>query len=116
MIEDYDQSARQQPQSPLPSTLANQGPEFDRIIDQFVHKLPELLVAIENAYLAGEYTKVFELVHNLKGMGGGFGYPQLTDLAMQIESAAQVGDYQGIAPMIAALFSLARRIRAARPS
>lgn len=114
MIENAEQLAARQQLVPLPSALADEGPEFDEVIDQFVYKLPEMLAAIEAAYLAGEYRRVFELVHNLKGMGGGFGYPQLTELAVQIESLSDNANYADIASLIAALHKLVHRIRAAR--
>lgn len=114
MGEDAEEPARHEKITPLPSALANEGPELDEVIDQFVRKLPGLLAAIETAYLAGEYRNVIGLAHNLKGMGGGFGYPQLSERARQIETLCDNGDYRAIAAVIADLHHLARCIRAGR--
>lgn len=116
MVEDAEQFAKQEQVTPLFSELANNGSEFDEIIDAFVGNLPELLTAIEATFRAGEYRKLAELAHNLKGLGGGFGYPQLTRLAAQIESLLIAQEYPDILPIISELYLLLQRIQLAHPS
>lgn len=100
---------------PLHSELADQGPEFVDIVNQFVAKLPEQIDAISHAYHAGDWDSLHQLVHNLKGTGGGFGFPQLTEQAIEIEKLLTAQDYPAIEPIIALLYRLLQRIQVGLP-
>ncbi|MEJ2390818.1 MAG: response regulator [Gammaproteobacteria bacterium] len=100
---------------PLVSELSGQGPDFVEIVRQFVNKLPEQLASIEMAYQENDREKLCEIVHNLKGMGGGFGYPQLTEKAIEIERCLNPDDNSSVGPLIASLQELMQRIQVAMP-
>jgi|GEM_PF-2496919 len=100
---------------PLHSILFEQEPEFAEIVGQFISKLPDLIAMIESAYRAQDWQKFREVVHNLKGMGGGFGFPQLTEHAAEIEALLNQGDYPPIEPHIEILQTLSTRIQAGLP-
>ncbi len=100
---------------PLFSTLSEQEPEFSEIVNQFVTKLPEQIASIDAAFYANDWKKFRETVHNLKGMGGGFGFPQLTKDAAEIEKLLQQQDYAAITPIISELKLLLQRIQAGMP-
>ena len=97
---------------PLYSILSEQEPEFVDIVNQFVAKLPDQIATIDAAFYANDWEKFREAVHNLKGMGGGFGFPQLTEDAAEIEKLLNQQDYAAIAPIITALQQLLQRIQA----
>lgn len=98
---------------PLYSALADE-PEFVEVVAQFVDKLPEIIVTIDETYGAGEWEKFRVVVHNLKGMGGGFGFPQLSKQAIEVEKLLNAGEYAAIEPIILVLHRLAQRIQAGR--
>jgi len=100
---------------PLHSVLSEEGPEFADIVRQFIVKLPDAINTIETTYHARDWQTFREAVHNLKGMGGGFGFPQLTEHSAEIENLLNQDAYTAIAPVIAELQHLARRIQAGLP-
>jgi len=101
---------------PLVSTLLSElEPDFIEIVTQFVARLPGQIATIDAAFYANDWVKFGEAVHNLKGMGGGFGFPQLTRDAAEIEKLLQQQDYALIAPIICELKHLVQRIQAGLP-
>jgi signal transduction histidine kinase/CheY-like chemotaxis protein len=97
---------------PLHSILSEQEPEFTEIVNQFIGKLPDMITTIDAAFWANDWEKFRETVHNLKGMGGGFGFPQLTEHAAEIEKLHNQQDYAAIQPQLAELQQLSQRIQA----
>ncbi|MBI3775779.1 MAG: response regulator, partial [Gammaproteobacteria bacterium] len=53
-------------------------PEFKVLVEKFREGLPALLADIERAAAAQDWSALQSVLHKLKGMGGGFGFPQLS--------------------------------------
>ena len=47
--------------------------------------LPQRLNSIMSAYEQSHRDQLIRIVHQLKGSGGGYGFPQLTDAADKLE-------------------------------
>ncbi|MBI1423991.1 MAG: response regulator [Gammaproteobacteria bacterium] len=101
--------------TPLNSRLCEEVPEFGDLVNQFIGKLPELIAKIDVAYRRQEWQAFIQAVHNLKGMGGGFGFPQLTEHAAAIEKLHAQQDDSGIEHHISELHHLLLRIQAGIP-
>lgn len=71
--------------TPIVSTLLEEDPAFKELVQKFVSELPELLVKLNYCYEQKNWTSLKSGLHNLKGMGGGFGYRILTELAGKAE-------------------------------
>jgi CheY-like chemotaxis protein/HPt (histidine-containing phosphotransfer) domain-containing protein len=82
--------AQAQPVEASHSQYADSG--LAEIIDQFVATLPQRLEGMRQAMEAGCYTDLQRLAHQLKGGGGGYGYPGLTHAARRLEAAAKAAD------------------------
>ncbi|MGD8639504.1 MAG: ATP-binding protein [Gammaproteobacteria bacterium] len=76
---------RSEPSGPIISTLLSEDPNFSDLVEKFVSELPELLRKLNHACQQQDWTALKDGLHNLKGMGGGFGYPILTELAGKAE-------------------------------
>ncbi len=83
----YLQPAKQQQKSsaPIISTLLSEDPTFVDLVEKFVSELPEILNKLHSAYQQQDWVALKDGLHNLKGMGGGFGYQVLTELAGKAE-------------------------------
>jgi CheY-like chemotaxis protein len=61
------------------------------------------------------HNKDFELIrtagHKMRGSGGGYGFPLLTELGQKLEAAAKIGDAVSIGDCISALSSYLERLR-----
>lgn len=58
------------------------------LVERFVRELPDTLATFKAAANAGDWEQVRSLGHQLKGVAGGLGFPQLTELGAEIERAA----------------------------
>jgi CheY-like chemotaxis protein len=63
----------------------------------FVGKLPKWIVDMRAAHTAGETQTLTTLVHQLKGLGGTFGYPEITRHAQAINRQLHAGDTEDLA-------------------
>jgi histidine phosphotransfer protein HptB len=76
---------------PLRSEFAD-DPEMAELVRFFVDRLPERVVALEQAAAAADWQTLATLAHQLKGSGGGYGYPGITASAAQVERLAKAQD------------------------
>ena len=70
---------------PIVSTLLSEDPSFADLVRKFVSELPEIINKLHTAYQHQDWVALKDGLHNLKGMGGGFGYQVLTELAGKAE-------------------------------
>ncbi|MEK6748366.1 MAG: Hpt domain-containing protein [Pseudomonadota bacterium] len=67
------------------STLRGEGPEMDALIAEFIGRLPHFRSEIDGALEQKNRGALKEAVHKIKGLGGGYGYVELTSLARKVE-------------------------------
>jgi len=80
------------------------------VIDQFIKRLPDILQEIQKVYGSEQWTDMQRQIHDLKGLGGGMGYPALTNVARDIELQLKVGDYYHMPDLMQQLEYLCQRI------
>ncbi len=69
------------------------------------------------AVAAGRWADVRRVAHQLRGSGGSYGFPELTRLAMAVESAVDAGRPPAeVAVAVAAMVGLIRRIEGYDPA
>jgi HPt (histidine-containing phosphotransfer) domain-containing protein len=66
-------------------------PDMLEIVREFAAELPARIAKLETHLAAGELRELQTLAHQLKGAGGGYGFPQITELAASLESALKQG-------------------------
>src|SRR5215510_1216530 len=66
-------------------------PDMLEIVREFASELPARIAKLEAHLAANEMRELQTLAHQLKGAGGGYGFPQITELAASIESALKQG-------------------------
>jgi histidine phosphotransfer protein HptB len=66
-------------------------PDMLEIVREFASELPARVAKIEAQLEAGALRELQTLAHQLKGAGGGYGFPQITELAASLESALKQG-------------------------
>lgn len=67
-------------------------PDMTEIIDNFVKLLSNTINSMCDAASHNHHDELQRLAHQLKGAGGGYGYPLLTDTAKSLEDAAKKQD------------------------
>ncbi|MFH0982317.1 MAG: Hpt domain-containing protein [Planctomycetota bacterium] len=72
----------------IPSDLVRQDESFADLVQNFVTGLDGRTADMEKALMNGDFQMLKRLAHQLKGSGGGYGYPALTHLAAEVELQA----------------------------
>lgn len=84
----------------LTSIILMKDPALISLIDRFIGRLPEMSKKINQAFLADEHEEFSNLIHQIKGVGGNYGYPSLTELCQQIEQFIVANNKEKIALLI----------------
>lgn len=95
---------------PIVSSLLADEPELTDLVREFVHKLPEMIRNIKEAYASNQINEMRHEVHTLKGTGGNFGYVEVFELTKRIEFEIVAGNLAGASELIGALEEIARRV------
>lgn len=74
------------PNTPLVSEYAT-DPDMQEILTLFIQEMPERVEALQKSWRASEFDQVKRLAHQLKGAGGGYGYPTLGEAAGKLEKS-----------------------------
>ena len=68
-------------------SIYEDDPDMVEIVREFAEQLPERAAALRQRHASGELEELKVLAHQLKGAGGGYGYPAITDRAGALEEA-----------------------------
>jgi len=101
---------REEALNPLYSYLLETEPAMQDLVDNFLSGLPEMFADIQEACYAEDWDQLSLLVHDMKSVGGGYGYPQLTDVSQRIEVALAKGNFMAVAGLMHELDSICKRI------
>ena len=96
---------------PIMSSLLGDAPEFDELVANFIEQLPTLLEPVDQAWKDEDWPTLKAKAHDLKGVAGGYGFPQLTEVAGQIEFELAKQTFDGIEPLIDIMWALYQRIQ-----
>jgi len=69
----------------ITSELLKEEPDLIDLIDRFISHLPGMQEAIIDAHDEKDWETFTGLIHQMKGVGGNYGYPMLTTLCAEIE-------------------------------
>lgn len=69
----------------LISELLSEDPEMLDIVEEFVEGLRPRLDELKAAFEARNWGHLETLAHRLKGAGGSYGYPQLSEVGAEME-------------------------------
>lgn len=71
------------------SELIIEDESFEDIVIQFVEGLSDRVKTMEDALRSSDFEALRVAAHQLKGSGGGYGYPILTEMATVLEEQAK---------------------------
>ena len=95
---------------PVISTLLSEDPTFLDLVEKFVSELPEILNKLQHAYDQKDWVTLRDGLHNLKGMGGGFGYHILTEMAGRAEFQVFSENYEAVKAFLDEISQISERI------
>jgi HPt (histidine-containing phosphotransfer) domain-containing protein len=71
---------------PIRSVYEN-DPEMVALVRTFTADAPKRAQSLEDLLSQGQHEELRRIAHQLKGAGGGYGFPQITDAAARLEEA-----------------------------
>ncbi len=98
------------PQGAIGSDLLREDSSFEDIVAQFVSGLSDRVARMDDAVRAADFEALRVAAHQLKGCGGGYGYPILTEHAAQLEQHAKNRALEECAEALDELKSICRRV------
>lgn len=96
-------------EGPIRSEFAD-DPEMTLLIREFVESLPARAGAIHAHLEAGAHDTARTLAHQLKGAGGGYGFPQVTEAARAVDRSIRDRRLDDARAAASALIKLAARV------
>ena len=102
--------------SPLVSNILEDEPEMTDIVVEFINHIPEIFEKINRAATSQDWEMLKSEVHKLKGVGAGYGYPELTEIAGKIEFQISASNQHEIDSLLGMLDTYTLRIIAGKPA
>ena len=98
---------------PLLSRYHN-DPELADLLLAFHAALHEACDRLQNNLRAESLSRIRHVAHQLKGAGGGYGYPEITEAAFALEAACDRSDRisEEICTLVGALVEICQRAQA----
>ncbi|MFN3751226.1 MAG: ATP-binding protein [Thiobacillus sp.] len=98
--------------TPLVSDLLRESPDMADLVEYFLERLPGYEASLRAAAAMADLAALKTQAHDLKSVGGGYGYPLVTQLAIRMEASILAGRLDEVRGQIDEFARLARRIRA----
>jgi len=95
---------------PIISELVQEDASFADIVVQFIEGLGDRIAIMEDALRAADFEALRGAAHQLKGSGGGYGYPILTKCAAELERNAKAHSLECCAEQLEDLRGLCSRV------
>jgi len=80
----------------ISSELLKEEPDLIDLIDRFISRLPGMQEAIIKAHNEKDWETFTGLIHQMKGVGGNYGYPMLTTLCAEIEMTTKEENFSKV--------------------
>lgn len=106
--------SNERPQSvaPLHSQILSDDADLRDIVEEFVAGLAGRIEKMSAALQAHDLAQLQRLAHQLKGAGGSYGYPEISEVGATIEARLRAQDAGDANGWIARLNELAEAARA----
>lgn len=91
-------------------------PDMLELVCEFARELPARAEALECALASASLSELQRLAHQLKGAGGGYGFPQISEAAAELERSLKERRAEPVVKeQSRALCSVLRAVRAPEP-
>jgi HPt (histidine-containing phosphotransfer) domain-containing protein len=92
-------------------------PDMKEMLEEFVALLPERANELSSLLRGGDLEQLRRAVHQLKGAGGGYGFPQITEAAAAAEQRIKAKEaLESVAAGVESLLGLIRSVQGYDPS
>lgn len=95
---------------PLYSAILNEGEDYRKLVKSFILELEPTRKKLQLACQEQEWELISTIIHQLKGLGGGYGFPDITAIASKIEFQLVSRNYEEVFNLLSELYALFNRI------
>ena len=95
---------------PIISTILKDEPEYVDLVEVFVERLPPTVAKAKQLFSEKNWPQFRKEIHDLKGMGGSYGFPMVTTLAGDIGSQLSQNNDEAVQELLQELESVSARI------
>lgn len=101
-VEEFFETLRHYLKSRETKTSSNllDDPDFQSILEEFIEYLPDAFEDMEKAYRQNDWPRLKTLAHRLKGVAGGYGFPEIGLTAATIEADVAAENYVNLADLL----------------
>ncbi len=85
-------------------------PEYQAMLDQFHKNLPGMVAELVEAVQQQKWGVIQSISHKIKGIAGSFAYPQITELALQINALTKTAELEKVIVLSGKLATLQQQI------
>ena len=102
---------RETPHTDRLTSLFADDPDMTELLTEFCQDLGVHAQTLEAALDCDDLVRLRRVAHQLKGAGGGYGFPQITEAAAEVETSCDLfnGDLNEIRDRVDALVNLCTR-------
>ncbi len=75
-------------------------PEFQIILQQFIKELPDTIAKMVQFHQQKNWLELKSLAHQLKGVAGGYGYPEVGVIAGRIQSCLEENEFNDLSGLL----------------
>lgn len=100
---------------PIVSALLEDDPGIEQLVVGFVINLKATIQKAERSLEEKNWADLKSIIHQIKGLGGGYGYSMLTELAAKIEFQIISNNYHEVENLFKSLKGLYKRMWAGLP-
>ena len=100
---------------PIQSTMLANDPDFLPLLRAFIENLGVSVSNLASYAVEKNWVELKLLIHQVNGLGGGYGYPMLTQLAVEIELQAANEDHQKVNTLIEELQVMYKNMQMSMP-
>ena len=83
--------------------------DMRELVEFFVEQMPQRVRALQDSFENGALEDVRSIAHQLKGAGGSYGFPQITESARALEVQADNADIDAVRQSIDELIAICNR-------
>ena len=95
---------------PLYSTILQQEADYKDLVDKFIIDLQPTMTKLKLSYREAEWETLAATIHQLKGLGGGYGFPDITEISAKIEFQLISKNYAEVNNLLNNLYNIFDRI------
>ena len=95
---------------PIISTILKDEPEYADLVEIFVDRLSPTVSKVRQLFNESNWSQFRKEIHDLKGMGGSYGFPMVTELAGNIGNQLRQGNAEAVQSLLQELEVISARI------